>query len=124
VRLTPGGSGLGLIEYNDSFRVPSQVDLLDWKTGGSHTIFRDKHYGITDVWLTAAGTAYLAGIAITGEVRSLVPARIVVLRSENLKDWAEMPVDYRASAQRAVFAAAGDNNLWLATNNGMILRLK
>jgi hypothetical protein len=123
VRLMPNGSGLGLIEYTDSFRVPSQVDLLDWKTGKSRTVFRDKRYGITDVWLTASGTAYLAGIAIAGEVRSLVPSRIVVLRSENLTDWTEMPVDYRAIAQRAIFAGAGGEDLWLATNNGMILRL-
>jgi hypothetical protein len=40
-----------------------------------------------------------------------------------LKGWDEMKVDYRASAQRVVFAAAG-TDLWLATDNGMILKLK
>jgi hypothetical protein len=34
-----------------------------------------------------------------------------------------MPVDYRASANRVYLAGAGEGALWLATNNGMILKL-
>ena len=35
-----------------------------------------------------------------------------------------MEVDYRAVAQRAILAGADDQNIWLATDNGMILKLK
>ena len=122
VRLHPDGLGLGLIEYADSFKYPSEAYQLDWKTGKSHTVFRDKRYAITDVWFARDGTAYLAGIEVPGQVRSVMPGRVKVFRSKDLKGWDEMPVDYRASAQRAMFA--GSEDLWLATDNGMILKLK
>jgi hypothetical protein len=32
-------------------------------------------------------------------------------------------VDYRAIANRVILAGAGEDGLWLATNNGMILKL-
>ena len=38
--------------------------------------------------------------------------------------WTEMAVDYRAVAHRAILAGADEQNLWLATDNGMILKLK
>jgi hypothetical protein len=44
------------------------------------------------------------------------------LKSENLTDWQEMPVDYRASAVRAVLRSSGDGSLWVATDSGMILK--
>jgi hypothetical protein len=121
-RLTPDGRGLGLKEYADSFKYPSEVYQIDWKTGKSETVFRDKKYAISDVWFAKDGTAYLAGIEVPGQVRSVMPGRVKVFHSKDLKGWDEMKVDYRASAQRAIFAESGD--LWLATDNGMILKLK
>jgi hypothetical protein len=38
--------------------------------------------------------------------------------------WTEMAVDYRAVARRALLSGADEENLWLATDNGMILQLK
>jgi hypothetical protein len=37
--------------------------------------------------------------------------------------WSEMAVDYRAVAGRAILAGNGDN-LWMATDAGMILKLE
>jgi hypothetical protein len=122
VRLRPDGVGLGLIEYADSFKYPSEAYRLDWKSGKSETLFREKRYAITDVWLAKDGTAYLTGIEVSGEVRSIMPGRVKVFRSSNLKQWKEMPVDYRATAQRVLFA--GSDDLWLATDTGMILKLQ
>ncbi len=51
-RFSADGPGLGLIEYGDSATFPSEVYKLDWMTGKSQTVFRDKRYAITDVWLT------------------------------------------------------------------------
>gem|GEM_PF-1170015 len=45
-----------------------------------------------------------------------------ILRSENLVDWTEMPVDYRAVGTSAVLAAA-QGRLWAGTSHGMILKL-
>jgi hypothetical protein len=46
-----------------------------------------------------------------------------MLSSTNLKDWVEMPVDYRAVAQSLVLAGPDAEHLWAATDTGMILRL-
>lgn len=123
VRLQPDGTGLGLIEYADSFKYPSEAYKLNWRTGKSETIFRDKRYALTDVWVAANGTAYLAGIELQGSVRSVAPGRVRVFSSPDLKGWTEMKVDYRASAQGVIFAGSG-SKLWLATDNGMILKLE
>jgi len=123
VRLAPDGVGLGLIEYADSFRFPSEAYKIDWKTGKNATIFRDKRYAITDVWVTPGGGAFLAGVETTGEVRSVSPGKIKVFQTSDWTTWNDEPVDYRAIAQRVLLAGAGDG-VWLATDNGMILRWK
>ena len=123
IRVNRSGVGLGLIEYSDSFRYPSEAYKLDWKTGRNETIYRDKKYAITDVWLSPDGTAYLAGVDVAGEVRSVLPGSVKVYRSKDFKSWTEMAVDYRAVAQRATLAAFGED-LWLATDSGMILKLQ
>jgi hypothetical protein len=124
VRFGPSGPGLGLIEYGDSFRVPSEVYKLDRNTGKNQTVFRDKRYAITDVWLTTDGTAYLAGIELAGQVRSVSPGKVKVFKSPDMTSWREMEVDYRAIAQRAMITGADDQNLWVGTDNGMILKFK
>jgi hypothetical protein len=124
VRFGPSGPGLGLIEYGDSFRVPSEVYKLDRNTGKNQTVFRDKRYAITDVWLTGDGTAYLAGIELAGQVRSVSPGKVKVFKSPDMTSWSELEVDYRAIAQRAIITGADDRNLWIGTDNGMILKFK
>jgi photosystem II stability/assembly factor-like uncharacterized protein len=124
VRFSAEGPGLGLIEFGDSYRYPSEVYKLDWTTGKNQTIFRDKRYAITDVWMTRTGIACLAGIELAGQVRSVAPGKVKVFMSADLSSWNEMEVDYRAVAQRATFAGVDEENLWLATDNGMILKLK
>lgn len=123
-RFSSNGPGLGLIEFPDSAAYPSEVHKLDWTTGKSQTVFRDKRYFITDVWLTTAGTSYLAGIEVTGQVRSMAPGNVIVFKSDDMMSWTGMAVDYRAVAQRATLSGVDDQNLWLATDKGMILKLK
>jgi len=126
VRLGAGGNGLGLVEYSNAFRYPSEAYKIDWATGKNSTVYRDKKVSISDVWLGPDGTAYLAGVTAAGELRNLVPGKVRVLKSRDkeLTVWEDMLVDYRAVALRAFFAAAPGNNLWLATDNGMILKLE
>jgi hypothetical protein len=123
-RFAANGTGLGLMEFGDSFKYPSEVYQLDWTSGKNHTVFRDKRYAITDVWLTSEGTAYIAGIEVAGQVRSVSPGKVKVFTSTDLIKWDEMPVDYRAVAERVVFAGTDAKHFWLATDNGMILRLQ
>jgi hypothetical protein len=41
-----------------------------------------------------------------------------------MTNWSEMAVDYRAVGRRATLSAADEQNIWLATDSGMILKLK
>jgi hypothetical protein len=123
-RFSASGPGLGLIEHGDSANYPSEVYKLDWRTGKNQTVFRDKRYFITDIWLTRDGTSYLAGIEMAGRVRSIAPGNVKVFKSGDMISWTEMAVDYRAVARRALLSGADEQNLWLATDNGMILQLK
>ena len=123
VRFGPPGAGLGLVEFSDAFQYPSEVYHIKWPAGGSDRIYRDKHFAVTDVSVTPDGTSYLSGIVASGDLRSVVPGRVRVLKSRDFSTWTDIEVDYRAVANRAILAAAGDRDIWLATNSGMILKL-
>ncbi|HEY1342608.1 MAG TPA: YCF48-related protein [Bryobacteraceae bacterium] len=122
MRFDPKGGGLGLIQHEASFRYPSEVYKIDWHTGKSTTLYRDPRIAVSDIWMAADGTAYLVGNLLPGKLRSVVPGRVQVLKSKDYTSWVEMNVDYRAVATQAVVAAAGDD-LWVATDTGMILKL-
>jgi hypothetical protein len=120
----PGGRGLGLIEFTDTFKWPSEVRLLDGTVGKTSIVYNATDRAITDVLLLPSGTGYLAGVEVTGKLQhSPIQRKLKILRSANLSDWQEMDVDYRATAVRAMLRAAGDGSLWVATDAGMILKL-
>ena len=121
VRFRPDATGLGLIEYGQSFRYPSEVYSV--VAGISRTVYRDAKFAVTDIWLANDGTAYLAGVQLRGTLRSLIPAKVQVLTSKNYKDWTPIAVDYHAEANSTILSAADDDHLWMATNTGMILKL-
>ncbi len=125
VRFSPVemGFGLALIEHLPSFQYPSEVALLEWRTGANRVLYRDKDVFVTDVWVSAAGTSYLAGLALSSRLYTVVPQKVKVLKSDDLKTWTPIDVDYRAIANRVFLAGAGRDGLWLATNNGAILKL-
>jgi photosystem II stability/assembly factor-like uncharacterized protein len=126
VRFGPQGAGLGLMEYSNSFRYPAEAYRIDWKSGKSQTVYRDKKFAITDIWLAPDGTALLAGPQVTGQIHDVVPGKVMVLQSQgpDMAAWVEMPVDYRATANRVLLAGADRDNLWLATDSGMILKFQ
>jgi len=122
-RLTPRGTGLGLVEFSDLFQAPSEVYTADWAIGKSVSVYRSANVSITDIWLDPDGTAFISGIEEPGRVRDIIPGRVVVLTSKDLKSWKEMPVDYRAEAIRTIFSSPDPQHRWVATDNGMILKL-
>jgi hypothetical protein len=69
------------------------------------------------------GTVYIAGIEEPGRVRDIIPGRVVVFTSRDYKSWLSVPVDYHASALRTILAMPDSQHQWLATDNGMILKL-
>jgi hypothetical protein len=117
------GTALGLVEYGESFYVPSEVMQIDTHTGESKTVYRKKDFAVTDIWLAADGTAYLAGVQQTGELRSLLPGKVQVLTSTDYVGWQPIPVDYRAVATNVILSGSGEHDLWIATDTGMILKL-
>jgi hypothetical protein len=126
LRMLPDGRSLGLIETFASIEeYPSEVYQINWITGGkSERVFRDKQVAVTDILLLPSGRAFLAGIRHPGEFkRGPIPGRLAVYSSRDLRIWTPMEVDYRASGRRAVFAAAGENDVWVATDAGMLLKL-
>ena len=56
-------------------------------------------------------------------MRHVVPGKVQVLKSTDYTAWTEMPVDYRATANRTMLAVIDEDNMWMATDNGMILKL-
>ena len=123
VRLAPNGVGLGLIGYSNGFRYPSEAYRIDWHTGKSSTVYRDRQFDISDVWLTPGGTAYLAGAKVAGQMRDIIPGKVQVLASRDWTTWKQIAVDYRAVANQVILAGSGEN-LWMATDQGMILKLE
>jgi hypothetical protein len=67
--------------------------------------------------------SFLAGTESQGQVRSVAPGKVKVVSSPDLRSWTEMPVDYRAVSQRVLLTGAAEE-VWLATDNGMILKWK
>lgn len=122
VRLAADGRGLGLVEFRRVFDWPSEVFLLDWRTGKSERVFRSDDFYVTDVFITSGGPGYLAGVEPVGrKVRLPVAGKVRVMRSRDLRTWEDVEVDYRAFGRRAVLAESAPGKLWLAADGGMIL---
>jgi hypothetical protein len=45
------------------------------------------------------------------------------MASTDYIQWKAMDVDYRAEAHRTILAAVDEDNMWIATDMGMILKL-
>jgi hypothetical protein len=123
IRFAAGGKGLGLMQYSETFRYPSEVYAIEWPDGTAHTVYRDAKFAVTDIWLASDGTAYLSGTAVRGRLRSVIPESVQVLTSKDFENWTPIPVDYRAEATATILAASDDDHLWMATDTGMILQL-
>jgi photosystem II stability/assembly factor-like uncharacterized protein len=128
-----GENGLLIFNYADSFEWPAEVYRLDLKTGRSESAYKKKDRRVTDAAIFPEGAegvsragarAFLAAVEPPGRLRSApIPGKVRMLSSTNLRDWVEMPVDYRAVAQSLVLAGPDPEHLWAATDTGMILHL-
>jgi hypothetical protein len=100
------------------------VYSINLRNGVSDRSFRAKDRAITDLLCNPEGESYLAGYESVGDIHpSPIPGKVKILRSSDLKNWTEMSIDYRAVARRVWLAAAGDD-IWAATDTGMILQLQ
>lgn len=124
VRMSPEGWGVGLIEYEDAFEVPSEAVFLNLRSGANRTLFKSKDRKTTDVAIGGPrGPIYLGGIEHLSKLnQSPIPGKVRILRSRDAQKLEELEVDYRAVARRVILAGSGDQ-AWAATDTGMILKL-
>ncbi len=123
-RMEPSGKGLALVEFQNAFEWPSEVYRIDLASDKTERAYREKNRAVRDVILTGESAGYMAAIEPPGKLRQVpIPGRLVMLGSQDLVNWKEMPVDYRAYAGRPVLASAGKDQVWVATDTGMILKL-
>ena len=123
MRMGPNGQGLLLVWFDDGFEWPSEVYRYDVAANTTTRTFREQNRAVTDA-LLVGGSAYLAAFEPPGKLRhSPIPGRLVILKSDDLSNWSEMPVDYRAITRRAILTAAGLDHIWVAADTGMILKL-
>jgi len=100
------------------------VYRIDLTTGKSESVFKQKDRVVTDAAIFADGRTFLAAVEPPGRLRSApIPGKVRMLESRDLKNWQEMPVDYRAVAQSLILAGPDPDHLWAATDTGMILHL-
>jgi len=120
-----GAVGLAIFGYADSFEWPSEVFRMDLETGKSTSVFKQKDRRVTGAAVFTEGSAYLAAVEPPGRLASApVPGKLKILTSDDLSQWTEMKVDYRAVAGAAVLAGPDADHVWVATDTGMILRLR
>lgn len=131
LRIQPEGrAAAALLEYFHSFETPSEVMFVDFKTGRSHSVFRNKGVAVTDLLLLPGESAVLAGTEATG-LRSLpIPQKVRFFEAAlgsaaglEKVTWQPLDVDYRVTAQRVRLARKPGGQLWAVTDTGFILRL-
>jgi hypothetical protein len=117
------GSSLALFEYHNYYTLPSRVYKVKFRAS-SDVIFAERDRAVTDIAVLPDGAGLIAAVEPPGSSNQVpIPGKLKMLRSANLKVWEEMPVDYKAVAQRAMLATPDADHLWVATDTGMILML-
>lgn len=122
ISFRPDGSGLALVEFDEYFEFPSEIFRMG--PGGLVRSLRMRDRAITDI-ACRAGEDFASGFEPVGQLaRSPIPGKVVVLRMRETDKWEQMPVDYRAVATRVRIALLETGEAWVATDTGMILRLR
>jgi photosystem II stability/assembly factor-like uncharacterized protein len=129
LRIRPDGRGAtALLEFFNAFEAPAEVLFIDFKTGRSNSIYRNKSTAVTDVAMGESGSIVIAGVEVAG-IRSLpVPQKVRFLEATLAEGttnilWTPTPVDYRATARRVQLARKPGGQYWAVTDTGFILRL-
>lgn len=129
LRIRPDNRGAtALLEYIHTFEVPSEVLFVDFKTGKSTSIYRNKNTAITDILLAPGGSVLVAGTDATALRTLPIPQKIRFLETtinEGASSiiWTQHDVDYRVTGRRVHLARKPNGQFWAVTDSGFILRL-
>lgn len=129
LRMQPEGLGaVALLEYFQSFETPSEVLMVNFRSGRSESIYREKTTAVTDIYAGPNGAVLLAGVQTTGMRGLPIPTKLRFLEGTYASGaastfWTAHDVDYRATATRVSVARKPNGQYWAVTDTGIILRL-
>jgi hypothetical protein len=122
VRTAPGGQGFILVKFGPYFPYGGELYRFRAQPGATiERLYRSREYTLHDFLSTSQGL-YLAATQRSNNSDLPIPTPVKILFSENLTDFREIPVDYRAEAN-SVFLSLSDTTPFAATDEGMILKL-
>ncbi len=118
-----GNRGLVLFSFSNRFEVPSEVYRINTDGGGSESAFKAADRRVTSMALFE-DRAFLAAVEPPRRAKGAaeLPGKIHVLESTDLKEWKEIPVDFRANGAWPTIAGSDPQHVFMATDYGMILR--
>jgi len=117
------GTGLTLIKFNKSFEYGGELyafyPKFNKKPG---LILRLKEVEFQDILYIPGDGAYLACTERLGPLP--VPTKVRIKHSKDLQTWTDIPVDYRAIAQKITLGATPSGKVFAALDQGTILALR
>jgi hypothetical protein len=119
------GEGFALFQFPDSAQRAAELFQMDLETKKNTSVYQDPLRPARDFAVLPDGEVIVAAVEKSGKANNLpIPGKLKMMRSGSLKTWLNMDVDYRAVAGRAILATPDSNNMWVATDTGMILKLQ
>jgi photosystem II stability/assembly factor-like uncharacterized protein len=116
---------LTVFQYGEGFEWPSEVYSIDYRTGGTKPLFRKRDLTVWDGVVLAEGGYLLAAIEQPGRMRSSpIPGKLRMIHSPDGVTWQAMRSDYRAVGKRATIARVDDRQVWVATDDGALVKLE
>ena len=114
---------LGLVEYRAGGKAPSEVFQIDLKTHTTKSLFHQEQRIARSVVILPGGEVVVAAIEMAGTFNQVpIPGKLRMMTTTSMSTWLTEKSDYRAEARIPMLAAADANNVWVATDTGMILK--
>lgn len=117
------GTGLTLIKFSKSFDFGGELySFYPRFNKPSARILRLKDLEMQDILYIPGDGAYLACTERLGPLP--VPTKVRIRHSKDLQNWTEIPVDYRAIAQKITLGATPSGKVFAALDQATILALR
>lgn len=114
---------LALVEFLSGGDVPSELFKIDLASRASAPTFHQANRIGRDMAILPDGEVVIAAVEKMGKSNEIpIPGKLSIMHSTSLSTWLSENLDYRAVARKPILAAADANNVWLATDTGMILK--
>ncbi len=125
VQRLANGNMLTVLQFDDGAEWSSQVAQVDMAASRLYVIYRRKDRVVKDALQLPNGDYVLATIEPPGISSALpIPGKLRMVQGHGGDSWREINADYRAVARNALLGYADANNIWVATDTGMILKLE